>query len=376
MEEIPVYHPLLGPDEYDAARKALELGWLGMGSFVKQFEDSIAAQIDAPDRHVVAVNTGHSALHLALIIAGIGPGDEVITPSFNNISDFQAILATGASPVLCDVLDASVCIDVKKAAQLVTPRTKAVIATDYGCMLADHDALNEWASAAKLRVVHDAAHSIGSQYKGRRIGSFSDMTMFSFDPVKTVTCIDGGALIVRSAEDVPILHEMRLAGMGQRASVMYTNARAWTYDVTRLGFRYHMANLHAAIGLAQMSKLDRIIRSRVETCRFFSEGMRDLPGLGIPQTNFNDVCPFAYTVRVRDNKRDAFREHLRSRGVDSGIHWRPGHQFTLLSNAKRGDLSVTEQIGQEIVTVPMHSEMKKEWAIRVVEAVRSFFGRS
>lgn len=344
-----------------------------MGSYVGEFEAEIARVIEAPDRHVAAVSTGHAALHLALLLAGVGPGDEVITPSFNNVADFQAILATGAEPVLCDVDDRTLCLDVDRAAELVGPRTRAVIATDYACMLCDHAALAELAGRHCLRVVHDAAHSIGSRHDGRAVGSFSDMTTFSFDPVKTVTSIDGGALVVRTAEELERVHEMRLIGMGQRAAEMYGNRRAWTYDVRALGFRYHLANLHAAIGIAQIRKLPRIARARREACRLYDEAFAGLEGVRTPSAAYDDVIPFLYYVRVPAGVRDGLREHLAARGVDTGIHWQPGHDFTLLRDCRRGDLGVTERVGREILTLPLHSDPRPDTVERVTAGVRSFF---
>jgi hypothetical protein len=169
--------------------------------------------------------------------------------------------------------------------------------------------------------------------------------MFSFDPVKTITCIDGGALVVRTEEEAQALREMRLIGMGQPSSVMYQNQRAWTYDVARLGFRYHMANLHAAIGLAQLGKLDVIARTRREACRTYNARLQGVPGITVPRTDFADVTPFLYYVRVEAGRRDSFRQHLAERGIDTGIHWQPGHWFTLFKDCRRGDLSVTERVG-------------------------------
>src|SRR5262245_7683264 len=139
MTKIPVFKPLLQKEEFAAAVGALELGWLGMGSFVGQFEEAIRKFLQASDRHVVSCSTGHAALHLALMVAGVGPGDEVITPSFNNIADFQAILAVGAEPVFCDVEERTLCVDLAKAEKLITRRTKAIIVMDYDCFLCDHD---------------------------------------------------------------------------------------------------------------------------------------------------------------------------------------------------------------------------------------------
>jgi dTDP-4-amino-4,6-dideoxygalactose transaminase len=197
--------------------------------------------------------------------------------------------------------------------------------------------------------------------------------MFSFDPVKTITSIDGGALVVRTEEDVARLHEMRLLGMSQPAKVMYTNARAWTYDIAALGFRYHLANLHAAIGLAQLAKLDGIVDSRRRACRHYNEQLGRIAGVKLPATDFADVAPFLYYICVPAPQRDALRDHLRERGIDTGIHWQPGHWFTLFKTCRRTDLPVTERVGREIVSLPLHSFMTAEAQARVCEGIASFF---
>jgi dTDP-4-amino-4,6-dideoxygalactose transaminase len=205
------------------------------------------------------------------------------------------------------------------------------------------------------------------------IGSFSDITIFSFDPVKTITCIDGGAVVVQTQEEAEQLREMRLIGMGQSSNVMYANARAWTYDVKRLGYRYHLANLHAALGLAQIVRMKEISRSRQEACREYNRRLRDVRGLIVPDTEFHDVTPFLYFVRVAGGRREAFRNHLAERGVDTGIHWQPGHWFSLFKQFPRGDLSVTDRVGREIVSLPLHSLMPSDTVAAVCDAVHSFF---
>ncbi|MEN9572882.1 MAG: hypothetical protein RL514_737 [Verrucomicrobiota bacterium] len=373
MENIPVFKPLLGDEEIKASTEALRLGWLGMGSYVADFESRMKIYLGAEDRHCVAVSTGHAALHLSFLLAGVGPGDEVITPSFNNIADFQAILATGAKPVFCDIDERTLCIDVNKAAELIGPKTKAIVGMDYDCLLCDHDALNALAASHGLRVIHDAAHSFGSNYQGRRVGSFSDLCMFSFDPVKTITCIDGGLVVVRTEQERTRLHEMRLIGMGQPPEIMYQNRRAWTYGVKSIGFRYHMANLHAAIGLAQLGKMDDISRTRRATCVRYNLAFAGLDRLITPRTDFAEVTPFLYYLRVPAKERDAFRAALMARGIDTGIHWQPGHWFELFQDCRRGDLSVTERIGHEIVSLPLHSLMAEETQQRVINAAVDFF---
>lgn len=373
LEKIPVFKPLIEDEEFEASRQALELGWLGMGSFVGNFEEQIKKFLGADDRYVAAVSTGHAAIHLGLLTMGVGPGDEVITPSFNNAADFQAILATGAEPVFCDIDENSLCIDLDKAEELVSPRTKAIIAMDYDCLLCDHERVAEFARVHKLRVLHDASHSFGSKSNGRMIGSFSDVATFSFDPVKTITCIDGGALILRKEEELARVHEMRLIGMNQPAKVMYTNSRAWTYDMRTIGFRYHMANLHAAIGLAQLAKIETISASRNSACGYYNERLSDIPEVVIPKTDFHDITPFLYYIRVPADKREPLRAYLAEQGIDTGIHWQPGHWFTLLKDCRRGDLSVTERVGHEVLSLPLHSKMLPETQDRVIDAITHFF---
>jgi len=373
VQSIPMYKPLIESEEINAAREALEMGWLGMGSYVAEFEEAVKQYVGASDRYVAALSTGHAALHLGLLVAGVGPGDEVITPSFNNVADFQAILATGAEPVLCDIHDGTLSIDIERAEELVSKRTRAIIVMDYGCILCDHARVAAFAANHRVRVIHDAAHSFGSKYQGRMVGSFSDICMFSFDPIKTITCIDGGALVVRTQEELTSVHEMRLIGMGQPASVMYKNQRAWTYDVQRIGFRYHMANLHAAIGLAQLAKIEKISETRRAASRYYNENLGQIPEVTVPKTDFADVAPFLYYVRVPSAQRDALRAYLKERGIDTGIHWQPGHWFTLLKNCRKGDLSVTDRVGKEILSLPLHSMMPRELQDRVIDGLRSFF---
>jgi dTDP-4-amino-4,6-dideoxygalactose transaminase len=376
MRKVPMFRPLLEQDEREAAVAAIDLGWLGMGSYVAKFEEGLKSYLGLTDRHIACVNTGHSALHLALLVAGVGPGDEVITPSFNCVSDFQAILSCGAEVVLCDVQDSDLCIDVASAEALVSPRTKAIIVTDYGNTFCDHEAVQAFAARHNLRVIHDAAHTMGSRYKGQMVGSFSDITMLSFDPVKCLTCLDGGAVIVKTEAELKRLHELRLLGMGQPASVMYQNKRAWTFHCDEVGYRYHMINMHAAIGLSQLAKIERIGATRRATCAYYMTRFAGLPDLRVPLKSLDGMTPFLFYVRVPAEIRQDFRDHMGAQGVDTGIHWQPGHTFGICKTARRGDLSVSHRAGEEIVSLPLHSDMSREDMEQVADAVVSFFNRA
>ena len=373
--QIPVFKPLIEKEEIAAAVESLEFGWLGMGSYVKQFEDAVERVCQfSPndDRHVVAVSTGHAALHLSLLMIGVGPGDEVITPSFNNAADFQAIRACGAEPVFVDIDESTLCIDVEKVEELITEKTKCIIAMDYDIFICDHDALSKISNKTSIPILHDAAHSFGSSYKGRPIGNQHQYTMFSFDPVKTITCIDGGAIVVRGEEAVKTLQAKRLIGMTQPAAQMYTNSRAWTYDIEELGFRYHMANLHAAIGIAQIEKINEIRKSRQTLCQKYYEELSSVDWVDAPFGEFSSVNPFLYYIKITDGDRQHLRDYMKKNGVDTGIHWQAGHTFSFFQNCRKGSLRVTEKICEQILSLPLHSKMQEKDLLFISHLIKSY----
>lgn len=372
---IPVFKPLIEQEEIDASRESLELGWLGMGSYVSKFEEKVKEILETEDRYVAAVSTGTAGLHIALLVAGVEPDDEVIVASFNCSADFQAIGWVQAKMVFCDCKDDTLELDLIAAEKLITPKTKAMIVMDYDCIISDHDAIAAFADKHKIRIIHDAAHAFGSRYKGKMVGSFSDICVFSHDPVKTITCLDGGTIVVKTKEELAYVHELRLLGMQQPAEVMYQNKRAWTFDVERVGFRYHMLNMHAAIGLAQLGKLDVISESRRQASREYNQLLKNVKQVRVPPTNFDDVNPFLYYIRVAEEERDDLRTYLKENGVDTGIHWQPGHLFTLWKNCKSGDLSVTNTIGKEILSLPLHSKMPLTIVREVANKIASFYNK-
>lgn len=373
-DQIPVFKPLIESEEIAAAIESLELGWLGMGSYVKAFEKAIGDVCDfgQTDRHVVAVSTGHAALHLSLLMMGVGRGDEVITPSFNNAADFQAIRACGAEPVFVDIQRDTLCIDPQKIEELITKRTKCIIAMDYDIFTCDHDALANISRAFGIPILHDAAHSFGSWYRGVPIGNQHQFTMFSFDPVKTITCIDGGAIVTRGAESMDRLHAKRLIGMTQSAEQMYTNSRAWNYDIRELGFRYHLANLHAAIGISQIQKLEEIRTTRQHACIRYHEALSELDWLEAPLGDIQSVNPFLYYIKVLNGRRGDLIKHMSDQGVDTGIHWQAGHHFSFLKDCRRGSLEVTNEIVEQVLSLPLHSKMSAGDIDRVVCSIKSF----
>jgi dTDP-4-amino-4,6-dideoxygalactose transaminase len=375
-ERIPVFVPRTGIDTVKHLVDALDVGWLGMGATTKAFEDLIGDFLGLPaECSVVATNTGTSALHLALLAAGVGPGDEVITPSFNYVADHQAIRATGADVVMCDIRERDLGIDVDAAAKLVSPRTKAIIPLHFAGVPCDIAGVRALAAEHALRVIEDACHAFGSTVDGRRIGVDGDIATFSFDPVKICTSIDGGAIIVRNDNERERLQRLRLLGVDKDTTERYKNKRAWDYDVIEDGYRYHLTNIMASVGISQVLRADDFIAGRREVCERYSAAFESLPGIRIMRTDFSDISPFIYSLRVLDEKRAAFIAFLSDRGIDCGVHFVPVHKHTAFLDARRGSMDVTERVCAEVVTLPLHSEMLPAYVERIIDAVTTFATR-
>ena len=375
MDKIPVFAPVINAHTIDHVTEALNLGWLGMGSITKDFENELSKWLGITDRYVVATNTGTSALHLALLVAGVGPGDEVIVPSFDYIADHQAIRMTGASIVMCDIEEQTLGIDCVKAEELLSDRTKAIIPLHFAGLPCNIKQVYELANANSIRVIEDSMHAFGTVCDGMKLGASGDITCFSFDPVKIITSIDGGCVIVNTADEMERLRHLRFLGVDKETSERYKNSRSWEYDVIDEGYRYHLTNIMASIGLSQLKQVDKFIESRQKTCQIYNESFSDIENLLTPKTNFNQVSPFIYYVRIKNNLRNKFINHLKALNIDVGVHFIPAHKLSYFDNCKCGDMSVTNMIADEIVTLPLHSFMDENSVNRVIHAVKGFFDK-
>ncbi len=372
---LPVFRPYLGPEVQQAAADALEAGWLGMGGQTARFEDELSAYLGLESRSLVAMSSCTAALHAAFVLAGIGPGDEVVCPSLTYVAGHQAVSATGADVVFCDIEEETLGVSPDSLRRVVGERTRAILVLHYaGIPAAGLDAVYELAGEHGLRVVEDAAHAFGSTHGGRPIGTFGDITCFSFGPVKIITSLEGGAIVTGNPDDVNTLHELRLVGVTKDTATRYEDRRTWDYDVVRQGYRYHLGSIPAAIGRSQLALADVFIRNRQAYCRAFNEGLAGIDGLITPRTDFEGVSPFIYFVRAPDEAtRAELIRHLADRGIASGIHFLGAHEFSFYRDCRRDELPVTEAVASQIVTLPLHSFMTDETVEQVVDGVRSFF---
>lgn len=373
MERIPVFQPCIGAQTTDRMLEAFDVGWLGMGATTAEFEGLIGEFLGLDERYVCATNTGTSALHIALLAAGVGPGDEVITPSFNYVADHQAIRMTGADVVMCDIREDNLGIDNDKAAELVSDRTRAIIPLHFAGLPCDIAGTRQLAERHALRVVEDGMHAFGTRVDGSKVGSDGDICCFSFDPVKIITSVDGGCVVVNDEAELTKLQQLRLLGVDRDTTERYKNRRAWEYDVVSEGFRYHLTNIMASVGVAQIRRIDEFIASRQAVCRIYNDAFSGIDRVTVPASDFSDVSPFIYSLRVQAEDREPLIAHLQDRLIDTGIHFVPVHEHTAFRDARRGDLSVTNKVVKQVLTLPLHSNMREDFVARVVDGVSSFY---
>jgi dTDP-4-amino-4,6-dideoxygalactose transaminase len=374
---IPAFRPYLGPEVHAAVDDALKAGFLGLGSRTRDFELGLEAFLGVPGRYAVATSSCTEALTIAATLAGIGEGDEVICPAFTYVAGHQAMTATGADVVFCDIEPDTLGVDVERMRELIGPHTKALMLMHYGGVpCRDTAEIHALAKERGLRVIEDAAHALGSTTPDGPVGGFGDLTCFSFGPIKMITTLEGGAVITGREEDVQVLHELRLIGVNSDTEARYRNTRNWHYDVTRQGFRSHLGSIPAAIGTSQLGLVHEFIANRQAYCQRYDEAFADIGELTRMEVDWSDVGIFIYTVQCPDaERREGLMAHLRERGIASGIHFEGAHTYTFYKSARRGDLSVTERVSERIVTLPLHSYMSDTTLRRVIDGVRSYFGR-
>ena len=351
-------------------RGVFDSRWLGMGSTTKAFEAAIKDYIGA--KHVVAVNTGTSALHIALDALGLKPGDEVVVPSLTFVASIQAILAVGARPVFCDIRANTLNMDPADVHRRITQRTRVLMPVHYGGLACEMEEIVAIAREHGVRIVEDAAHAFGSTYCGRKIGTIGDVTCFSFDPIKNITCGEGGAVVTDDDSVAARLIPKRILGIDNDTWSRYRNERNWFYEVITPGYRYHLSNINAAIGLEQLKRAEAFrARKRAIVARYDAE-LAGLEGLALLKRNLDETFPFFYIVRVLAGRRDALMRSLKERGVGTGVHYIPNHVQPLFAEF-RAELPVTERVSEEILTLPLYYEMTDADVATVLTAVRDFF---
>jgi perosamine synthetase len=370
---IKVSRGCLGEEELKEVQAAFEYGYYGLAAKVTEFEEQLGRYLGTD--YVLATNTGTSALHLALLVAGVGPGDEVIVPSLTFVAAFQVVSLAGAIPIPCDIRPDTLLIDLEDATRRITSKTKAIMPVHYAGNPCDMDALLAVSGRHGIRVVEDAAHALGSVYKGRKIGGFGDLTCFSFDSIKNITCGEGGAVVCRDRASADLIRQKRLLGMHRPSHAAASwKERKWFFEVKTQGFRYHMSNINAAIGLAQLAKIEAFVARRRQICRTYDSVFQHVPDIGLLQENYDEVAPHIYVIRVQNGRRDSLMDFLKERDIETGINYVPNHLHPFFRREEVA-LPETEKAFREILTLPLHCGLSDADVAMVIAAVKTFFER-
>jgi dTDP-4-amino-4,6-dideoxygalactose transaminase len=357
---------MVGEEEKAALSRVIDTGFLGMGREVQQFEEELSTFFGG--RPVACVNSGTAALHVALASIGLQPGDEVLVQSLTFVATFQAISATGATPISCEVVPATVTIDLSDAERKITSATKAIVPVHYGSGVGALDEIYAFARKHRLRVIEDAAHAFGTMHEGKVVGSFGDVACFSFDGIKNITSGEGGAVVADDREFMARVRDMRLLGVQKDSEKRFEGKRSWDFDVQHQGFRYHMSDLFAAIGRVQLGRFPEFKQRRIVLALRYAEKLRTLPEFSLLEIAYGDVVPHIFPIRVLNGRRDSLRAHLKDLSIESGIHYLPNHLLSLYGGGE-SQLPVTEQVYSELLTLPLHAGLSDEEQTLVLDII-------
>ncbi|MGO4105346.1 DegT/DnrJ/EryC1/StrS family aminotransferase [Leifsonia sp. YAF41] len=375
MTRINVMKPWMGSEEMLALSEVIASGWVAQGPKVAQFEREFAAAMQAG--HAVATSNCTTALHLALIVAGVGAGDEVIVPSFSFIATANAPTYVGARPIFIDVDPATGCVTADGVAAAITPRTRAVIVVDQGGIPVDLDSIRAVCDPLGLVVIEDAACGAGSTYRGRPVGAGADLAAWSFHPRKLLTTGEGGMLTTSNAEWAERARRLREHAMSVSASDRQSHVLAPAEEYLEIGFNYRMTDLQAAVGIAQLGRLPEIVRRRREIADGYNEALQGIDGLrpvGDPDWGTSNFQ--SYWVEVEPEfptDRDGLLVALAEADISARRGIMAAHRQPAYWTAETGDasLGVTERLTDNTLILPLFHQMTEEEQRRVVDVLRA-----
>ncbi|AOI97834.1 MULTISPECIES: DegT/DnrJ/EryC1/StrS family aminotransferase [Burkholderia] len=366
---LPFTRPEIDEETIQGVVEVLRSGWITTGPQSQKFEAALSEYCGG--RPVRAFNSGTCTLEIGLRIAGVGPGDEVITTPASWVSTSNVILETGATPVFADIDPVTRNIDLDKLEQAITPRTKAIIPVYLAGLPVDMDRLYAIARAHNLRVIEDAAQALGSTWKGKRIGAIGDIVSFSFHANKNLTTIEGGALVLNNEDEATLAQKYRLQGITR------TGFDGMDCDV--LGGKYNLTDVAARVGLGQLPHLERFTAQRRALVRAYFAALDGGPavklGLGLPVADFENSNWHMFQVTLPLDRlsisRADFMAQMKERGIGTGVHYPAIHLFTLYRarGFKEGMFPHAERYGASTVTLPLFTQMTEDDVRRVADAV-------
>jgi len=348
----------IGAAEKAAVQGVLNREYLGMGAEVQQFEEALTGFFGRP---AVCVVNGTASLHLALQACGIGRGDEVLVPSLTYIASFQAISASSAKPVACDINSETFQLDLADAEKRITPRTKAIMPVHYTGGVGELDALYTFSKKHNLRIIEDAAHAFGTTYKGKRVGSFGDIACFSFDGIKNITSGEGGCIVTDNEDVLQKVRDARLLGVEKDTDKRYSGKRSWDFNTTAQGWRFHMSNIMAAIGIEQLKRFPEFAAKRQQLAKQYDRLLSGHPSIKPVPRDYKTVVPHIYVVRICGMKdRNHIQQEMLEKGIQVGYHYQPNHWLSLYKNDESQSLPVTDSVFPELISLPLHPDISEQ----------------
>jgi perosamine synthetase len=371
---IPYGRQWIDEDDIQAVVEVLRSDWLTTGPKVSEFEQAFTDFVGAEE--AVAVNSGTAALHAAMYALGIGPGDEVILPPITFVATANAVVFQGGTPVFADVDPDTLLIDPQKVEDKITPRTKAIVAVDYAGHPCDYDALKTVAAKHGLFLVADACHSLGAEYKGRKVGTLADLTVFSFHPVKHITTGEGGMVVTNNTEFAEKMRRFRNHGINtdhrKRA-----DQGTWYYEMEDLGYNYRITDIQCALGLSQLQKLPKFLEQRRKTAARYSEAfahIKETTSLAVRSDVLHAFHLYVIKVDLAGLKigRNRLFSNFRSEGIGVNVHYIPVHLHPFYMkrfHTKPGLCPVAEEAYEQILSLPMFPGITDEGIERVIKSI-------
>lgn len=376
MNPIPPGRPLISDEDIEAVDRVLRGHWLTTGPNVHEFEAAFADVVRA--RFAVAMSSATAALHAAMAVLDLKPGDEVIVPTLTFVASANCIVYTGAIPVFADVNNDTLLLDPNDVERKITPRTRAIIAVDYAGQPCRYDELARIAQHHGLALVADASHSLGGSFKQRPVGTLADLNVFSFHPIKPITTGEGGMVVTQSGAWTDRLRRFRNHGIDSDHREREEKG-TWHYDMVELGYNYRITDMQCALGLSQLRNMSTWTRRRQWIAGYYDAGFGDLEMLRLPYIH-EDVthAHHLYPVRLRLDSLKATREviyhELRNQGIGVNVHYRPVHLHRFYRDrfkTKLGTLPIAEQAYEELLSLPIFPAMSDDDVTRVIDIVRS-----
>ncbi|KAF5419520.1 MAG: dTDP-4-amino-4,6-dideoxygalactose transaminase [Candidatus Methanocomedens sp.] len=372
MDFIPYGTQWIDDDDINEVVKVLRSDWITTGPKIKEFEDALCSYIGC--RHCVAVNSGTSALDIAVQALELPKDSEVITTPFTFVATSNAIIYNGLKPVFADICSDTFNIDPEDIRRKITKDTKAILYVDYAGQPCDIKAIQEIADEFDLYLIEDACHAIGAEYEGKNAGNFADLTIFSFHPVKHITTGEGGVVVTDDEGLYERLSLLRSHGIDKDAQDRYGPDASWAYDMKCLGRNYRMTDFQAALGISQLKKLDWFIDKRNELALRYQELLGDVEGVTLPAIKGNVKHAWhLYTILLDESvDRDEFFKYMRSANIGVNLHYIPVYRHSYYVENfgfDAGDFPVTEDVFKRIITLPLFPRMSEQQVEYVVTSI-------